>query len=127
MDNNGVLEYLLRKNPTLRKMSGLPKNSTLSFKTATSSWTLHFHYEIPFFSSVAPNDEQTLLVLKKLHPAEQFQFSKPEAHSFSNEVDDIISLLRLGKAVGRSKLSFDILKDCTLAQSVISEDLTSFF
>ncbi|KAL0217401.1 hypothetical protein RCL1_007982 [Eukaryota sp. TZLM3-RCL] len=35
-----------------------------------------------FSSSIARNDEQTLLALKKLHPVEEFQLSKPEAHSF---------------------------------------------
>ncbi|KAL0217766.1 hypothetical protein RCL1_008895 [Eukaryota sp. TZLM3-RCL] len=117
-------------------MSGLPKKQNVN--KVVRRLLLRGRYSSAmnslFSSSIAPNDEQTLLALKKLHPVEEFQLSKPEAHSFwsdtpisKNEVDDIISCLPLGKAAGPSKLTFDILKDYTSAQSVISEDLACFF
>ncbi|KAL0218126.1 hypothetical protein RCL1_008974 [Eukaryota sp. TZLM3-RCL] len=129
-------KFFFSKNPKLRRMSGLAKKQNVN--KVVRRLLLRGHYSSAmnslFSSSIAPNDEQTLLALKKLHPVEEFQLSKPEAHSFwsdtpisKNEVDDINSCLPHGKAAGPSKLTFDILKDCTSAQSVISEDLACFF
>ncbi|KAL0228430.1 hypothetical protein RCL1_004573 [Eukaryota sp. TZLM3-RCL] len=129
-------KFFFSKNPKIRRMSGLPKKQNVNKVVRRSLLRGRYSSAMNslFSSSIAPNDEQTLLALKKLHPVEEFQLSKPEAHSFwsdtpisKNEVDDIISCLPRGKAAGPSKLTFDILKDCTSAQSVISEDLACFF
>ncbi|KAL0218297.1 hypothetical protein RCL1_009145 [Eukaryota sp. TZLM3-RCL] len=105
-------KFFFSKNTKIEKVNPLPKVHNVS--RTVRRLVLRGRYSAAlkslFSSSIAPNTEQAIEALNKLHPIEKFSMPKPSSCSYweknpnrTKEVDAIVTFLPRGKAAGPSK------------------------